>query len=143
MLHLSSEVSFIRGETDPSDILSGGTTQAQYRYRGVPVLFWGELHQPGQLGPFIKVGIGAVHSSVVEEYGGLSGLDVSIDYWSFACGFGAGLRYSPTEHVDVLLLTEGFIGTGRGVAENSYGKEVGTDSPFGTATLGVRVRYWF
>lgn len=143
MLHLSSEVSFIRAETDPSDILSGGTVQTQYRYRGIPVLLWGELHQPGDLGPFIKIGIGAVYSSVDEEHGGLSALDVSIDYWSFAFGFGAGLRYSPTEHVDVLFVTEGFVGTDSGVSENSSGTRVETDSPFGLGTLGVRVRYWF
>ena len=67
-LILSSEVNFIRAETDPIDEQSGGSPEAQFRYRAIPILMWGELQQPGGFGPFLKLGIGAVHSAIDEEY---------------------------------------------------------------------------
>jgi opacity protein-like surface antigen len=142
-LILSAEVTFFRTETDPIDAASGGETDVQYRYSGIPLLLNAELHQTGPFGPFVKLGFGAVHNETDEEYYLHPALNLHSDYWCFAAATGAGVRYCPNGNLDILFTWEGFIGTDNGKVENSTGYSDEGGSIFGVDFLGVRVRYWF
>jgi opacity protein-like surface antigen len=142
-LLLSSEVTVFSAETDPIDAASGGEVDAQFRYSGIPLLLIAELHQSGPLGPFVKLGLGAVHNTIDEEYYDQAALDLHSDYWCLAFASGAGVRYCPNSRLDILFTWEGFFGTDNGKVENSAGYSDEGGSIFAFDFLGVRIRYWF
>jgi opacity protein-like surface antigen len=142
-LHLSSEISYTRVQTDDSHEQFGETVPAQYTYTGMPVLIWAELHQTGKLGPFVKVGAGAVRSTIDEDYPDYREFNFSTDFWSFAYAVGGGIRYCPTNNLDLLLEIESIVGTESGTATNSFGQTTESESPYGFSLLGLRIRYWF
>jgi len=144
---LSSRIGFaIEFMTIPMNVdrveRSDGAT-AEYDGRGVPILFWGEVSQPGKFGPFVRFGVGTIHVKFSTRYDPLPRFNGDFDYWSFAYGYGGGLRYLISKKVECLLVVEGFRGTDSADSTNEYGRTSKSGAPFVLVFNGFRVRYWF
>lgn len=135
------EVAVIPLHADRVERSDGAT--AEYNGMGVPILLWSEVDQPGKFGPFVRFGVGTIHLEFSRRYDPLPWYDADFDFWSFAYGFGGGLRYLISEHLECLLIVDQFCGTDTANSINEYGWTSQSSAPFGFAFNGIRVRYWF
>lgn len=121
---------------------SDGAT-AEYDGRGIPIILWGEVSQPGKFGPFVRFGVGTIHLEFSTRYDPLPRFNHDFDYWSFAYGYGGGLRYLISKKVECLLVAEGYRSTDSSESTNEYGRTSKSEAPFILVFHGFRVRYWF
>jgi len=141
LVELSVEVLATEFETDESIASSGG--KAKYEGSLVPVVLWVGLNHEGVFGPYIKGGIGVVHTAFAKNFDSRPLDNSNYDFWSFAYGLGGGIRYSPRPSVEFLLAFEGVVGTESREFITEAGQKKESDSPFGATFWGVKVKYWF
>lgn len=140
-LNFSLETQWIDLSSDPVDDRWGEET-ARYDGYAVPVLLWCELVPDGRFGPLVRIGAGAMLLDLSDEY---TDPDLSSRcgrYWSFALGLGGGIYYSFTDHVDLLLIIQGMIGTQGRTFINESDVEYKLE-PYAVYFYGFDLRYWF
>ena len=76
---------------------------ANLKIETIPVLFWLRLQTNSKLSPFVEAGIGATYVQFNESYSVAFINDVSFNYWSLGLGFGAGVKYSLNDFIDLSL----------------------------------------
>ena len=140
-LNFSLETQWMKLTTDPVDDHWGEET-AECNGYALPVLLWSELMPNGKFGPFVRIGIGAMQLDLSDEYTNPDLPSRSTSYWSFAFGMGAGIYYSLSGKMDLLLIGQGMGGT----QDNYFRSESGLEykiEPFAVYFWGFNLRYWF
>lgn len=108
----------------------------------VPVELWGYVSSPGRFGPFVRVGVGALRTKVTETFTKAAWTDNIYEAWMFCYHCGGGLRFSVSEHFDLIGYVEGTGATEEIIAYSEHGiaPTMGTGS---YTTCGLRVAYRF
>lgn len=76
---------------------------ANLKIETMPVLFWLRLQTNTKLSPFVEAGIGASYVQFNESYSVSYINDADFNYWSLGIGFGAGIKYSLNNFIDLSL----------------------------------------
>jgi hypothetical protein len=67
----------------------------------------GTLLCDSRLCPFIRLGVGAARVDFAELYSSDYLKDIEIEYWHFAYGLGAGVRYQATPRLALSVICDG------------------------------------
>lgn len=81
-------------------------SEAQLIIETFPILFWVKFQTDTKLSPFIELGIGASRLNYIERYSWNRINTTSFNYWAFAYGLGAGLKYKISPIVEVALAAD-------------------------------------
>jgi opacity protein-like surface antigen len=136
-------IEFSRIELEANMVTRSDGATATYDGTAIPIMLWMELSQSGRLGAFVIGGIGATHVEFAHLFDPNPWYNSIYDYWSFAWGYGGGLRFTPIPNLDFAVSLQNVVGTGTGKSENEYGWVNETNSPFSVNSWGLSVRYWF
>lgn len=140
-LNFSLEMHWMDLDSDPVFDLSA-EDEADYSGYALPVMLWCELMPRGVFGPFVRAGIGTMQLDLSDDYSDPYLESRSTDYWSFAFGLGAGIYYSPTDKIELILIVQGMAGTQENTFTTDSGRECKIE-PYSVYIFGIDLRYWF
>jgi hypothetical protein len=135
-VNTSIEVSFGRLKTHAH---GSGLDRVEMEIQRLPLLLWFTLDSDNRLSPFARIAIGTCQTDFREEYGNSLYPSIRFHVWTFAWGYGTGLRYRCSDKLDLIAFTENWITESKILTQNFWNQQRGISAPYGDNPVGLRI----
>ena len=129
-------VDFAVSQTQTSDV-QVSDSRAYAKWTRVPIIAWARITTNNVVSPFVEVGLGAMKVSFQETYDP-SFDNLKLDYWAFAWGAGAGIRWASSNSIRWSLFLDVSSGEGTRTTLRRNGRPGGLYLRSMITAIGIR-----
>jgi hypothetical protein len=114
--------------------------RAKFTITSVPILFWVKIKSSGKINPFVRIGVGAERTGLIEKYNSASRWDFNINKWFFSWGVGGGIDFDFDKYT-ISLFGDSVVKE-RGIAEKlEYERSIDFDARNTFGFYGIQFGY--
>jgi hypothetical protein len=138
--NLSLAIDLLYGKASTGDVETFYGT-SKYTVTGLPILLWTKIATNGKIVPYVKVGIGAERTELIEKYNLKNESDFNLKEWFFSWGIGAGLEVNTFNNFTLSLFVDAIIIEGGIAKKLSNYREINYDYRNGMIFSGIQFGY--
>lgn len=138
MINFALELSYGKSSTGEVGIYYGNS---EFQITSLPIVFWTTLKTEGLIVPYVKLGVGAERTQLIETYYSNPQYDFNITEWVLCGGFGAGIEFNYLDRMRFSLFVDSIVKDNSIYKKLDDGREIRYNFINGVIFFGVQFGY--